>query len=66
MAPAVNLTAVAVVFNIECKRDFKPRVELLLVGLPLVLMLVLLVLLVLVVLVLVLVNMRPSPTGTSS
>ena len=61
MAPAVNFTRVAVVFNIECKRDPSPRVEFLLVVLVLVLVLVLLVLLVLVVLVLVLVNMPSKP-----
>ena len=57
MAPAVNFTAVAVVFKNECMRDLSLRA-----SLPfLVLVLVLLVLLVLVVLVLVLVNMPSKP-----
>ena len=56
MAPAVNFTAVAVVFKNECMRDLSLRA-----SLPfLVLVLVLLVLLVLVVLVL-LVNMPSKP-----
>ena len=57
MAPAVNFTAVAVVFKNECMQDLSRRA-----SLPfLVLVLVLLVLLVLVVLVLVLVNMPSKP-----
>ena len=52
MAPAVNFTAVAVVFKNECTRDLSLRAKSPLFG-----QLLVLVLLVLVVLVLVLVNM---------
>ena len=60
MAPAVNFTAVAVVFKNECTRDLSLRAKSPLFGQLLVLVLVLLVL---VVLVLVLVNMPSKPQG---